>query len=156
MLLDELVKISKRLSIFTSLGVMLAVLLMVGWASFDFRSELRRTDYSGEVSFWKGLGEELGKEAVVAGIFEDYGFRPAYWGWMNVTPWQRSGDIDLRELAGQELDGEQNIGEMLKGLDYFIVADFNELEIQPQLAAYLEENASRKIETIYATVYRLP
>ncbi len=156
LLLDELMASSRRPPLFTSMGVIIALFLLISWSSFDFRSNLRRMDYSGEVSFWKGLGKELGREALVAGLFEDYGFRPAYWGWMTVVPWQRSGDINLRELAGQEWDVEQNIGEMLWDKDFFIVADFNELEKQPQLAAYLEENAYREMETSYATVYRLP
>jgi len=156
LLIEKLAAASGKPTFFTISVLILALLIMAGWASIDFRSKLRRSDYSEEVNFWKELGEELGRDAEVAGLFENYGYRPSYWGWMDVMPWQHSEDIGLRELAGQDVETAQNIGGTLQGVDFFIVSDFNEFEKQPQLKSYLEENTTMYLESGYAVVYRLP
>jgi hypothetical protein len=70
----------------------------------------------------------------------DYGYRLAYWGWLTVEPWLQTTDINVRELAGAEIDLQQELDRRLEESDFFVVTQFGEYNNQPMLKNYLEEN----------------
>lgn len=71
---------------------------------------------------------------------QDYGFRLSYWGWVNTTHWMSSYDFEYRELAGNVVDREALFGETIKGMDYFLITAFGELEKQPYVKDTLVNN----------------
>jgi len=101
---------------------------------------LSRHDFQEEIDNWQFIGDKLGHEVRVIGIFDDYGYRLAYWGWTHVSSWTTSGDAFLRELAGLEVDLDSRFKERTEGYDYFIVSNLEEFERQEKLEQYFEEH----------------
>ena len=140
--------ISKILLIFS-------LLFLLSWNVWEIRSILKREDYQKEVDYWTNLGERLGHESRVIGLFQDYGYRLAYWGWMNVTPWRTTDDIYLREISGRDVTAVEEEQLKLKSFDYFIIADREELQNQPELLIYLQYNHLLMEENDLALVFKL-
>lgn len=136
-LVRAFLKASRLPKFATNVLVILSLLFLAAWNGWEIRSDFRRADYRAEVALWSELGDQLGHESRVIGLFPNYGYRLAYWGWMNVTSWSTSGDMFLRSLSGQEVESVETLGRELGAYDYFIVADMQELERQPELLAYL-------------------
>jgi hypothetical protein len=67
----------------------------------------------------------------VVGLTQDYGYRLAYWGMQGSTAWPTSADINLRYLAGQDLDLTEMLAEDVAGKQYFLVTMFGEFDSQP-------------------------
>jgi hypothetical protein len=120
--------------------IVLFLLSFMALKAWDVRVTLKRTDYRSEPAFWENLGEELGRETRVTGLMSDYGYRLKYWGWLAVDPWLGTADIDVRELAGAEIDLQQELERRLGQNDYFVVTQFGEYNNQPLLREYLESN----------------
>ena len=106
--------------------------------TWDARVALKKVDYHNETRFWEKLGERLGHDSKATGLMSDYGYRLAYWGWMDVTPWLQTSDINLRELAGQEVDLDEAFQSAVSGNDYFVVTLMSEFENQPELKQALD------------------
>ncbi len=120
-------------------GIVLFTLVVNAW---DIRVDLKRMDYKEEVKFWETLGKKLSGASVI-GLTQDYGYRLAYWGWVNSTNWMYGGDFAYRELAGQEFNDIQELfEERIAGKDYFVVTMFNELDSQPLVKDLLYKNFS--------------
>lgn len=122
------------------IGVTLFAMTIKAW---DVRVALKRMDYRSEVVFWQKLGERLGAGASAIGLTQDYGYRLAYWGWVNARNWMYAADFSYRELAGQTFDSsgiEEMFYETIEGKDYFVVTVFDELERQPVLKRLLYDN----------------
>jgi hypothetical protein len=117
------------------LAVVLGVVVLKAW---DVRVTLKRDDYRQEISFWKKLGDKLGPGADVIGLTHDYGYRLAYWGWVNSDSWMTSGDFNYRELAGQTYEFDQLFADKVAAKDYFVITLFGELDHQPALKKTLE------------------
>jgi 4-amino-4-deoxy-L-arabinose transferase-like glycosyltransferase len=111
-------------------------LVVMGGSLFtlwNLRNEMKRDDYRDQPALWKRLGREFnyGIPAVV-GLFDDYGVRLMYWGMTMPAVWESSGDVYMRELAGQQ-QAQKDILTRLAGKRFFIVTDFEELDNQPDL-----------------------
>ena len=115
-------------------ALLIFFMLIKAW---DTRVTLKRMDYRDETGFWQDLGAEIGSDKKVTGLLADYGYRLSYWGWMNVSPWMQTSDINLRELAGEKVDYQAALQDTLAGHDFFIVTQMDELARQEQLEAYL-------------------
>ncbi|MCC6146510.1 MAG: glycosyltransferase family 39 protein [Anaerolineaceae bacterium] len=124
----------RRLYVPVVCGVLLFAVLVSAW---DVRVTLKREDWRGEPAFWSELGQKIGRDAPAVGLVEDYGYRLAYWGWVDVQPWQTSGDINLGTLAGKEYDFARTFEEQTAGKTYFIVTNMHELAGQPELESKL-------------------
>ncbi len=120
-----------------AIGLLLFFVTIKAW---DVRVTLKRDDYRAETVFWQKLGDELGNGASVVGLLHDYGYRLAYWGWIQPTNWMTSGDFNFRELGGRSFDMEQLFEEQTAGRDYFVVTLFSDWERQPKLQSLLERN----------------
>ena len=123
--------------------------------AWDARVTLKKTDYRNEIRFWEKLGDQLGHASHVEGLLTDYGYRLAYWGWMDVSPWMDTADINLRELAGNDVDLTAAFQEAVKGKDYFVITQMDELARQPELKQALDENFSLIEDTDEVIIYDL-
>lgn len=123
-----------RLSIGAFALVLTAFMVLKAW---DSRVTFKKVDYHNETRFWEKLGDQLGHDNRVIGLLSDYGYRLAYWGWMDVTPWLQTSDINLRELAGQQVDLDASFQSAVEGHDYFVVTSMGEFDKQPNLKAAL-------------------
>lgn len=110
--------------------VLSAFMVLKTW---DSRVAFKKVDYHNETRFWEKLGERLGHDSKVTGLMADYGYRLAYWGWVDVSPWLQTSDINLRELAGQDVDMDAAFESAVAGNDYFVVTSMDEFERQPDL-----------------------
>ncbi len=124
-----------------SLGAI--ALVLVGFMvlkAWDSRVTFKKVDYHNETRFWEKLGERLGHDARVTGLLTDYGYRLAYWGWLEVDPWLQTSDINLRALAGSPVDLAAAFQSAVQDRDYFVVTLMNDYANQPELQQAL--NAS--------------
>lgn len=142
----------KTFSLIVLTSLILVFMLLKAW---EIRVTLKRADYRSEPAFWKNLGEELGRDARVTGLMTDYGYRLAYWGWLTVEPWLQNTDINIRELAGAEVNLQQELARLLGENDYFVVTQMSEYENQPLLKEYLENNHSKIIDRENVFVFDL-
>ncbi|MCE1253926.1 MAG: glycosyltransferase family 39 protein [Anaerolineae bacterium] len=122
-------------------GIVFLSLVVIGGSLFSLwsvRTEMKRSDYRAQPDLWRRLGREFdyGNKPVV-GLFNDYGVGLMYWGYTMPAVWESTGDIKMRELAGQQ-QVQDDIYYKLEGKYYFIVTDFAELDNQPELKNVLE------------------
>jgi len=154
-LLGKIFKVSERHRTVTRIIFALSALLFIGFNLWEVRSMLSRDDYSDEIVAWEQAGEYIGREARVIGVFEDYGYRLAYWGWNYVASWTTSGDVNLRELAGQEIDLQEQFDDRIANYDFFVVGDRDEFERQEFLKDYFETNFLKAHEIGDILIYDL-
>src|SRR3972149_3273689 len=62
------------------LSILLMVLVVTAWRAHE---RLHQIDYRTEVAPYKNIGEKIGRKFKVVALTEDYGYRLAYWGWLN-------------------------------------------------------------------------
>lgn len=147
--------VEKERKIFGQLVMAVFILGFMMLKAWDVRVTLKRTDYLSEPVFWENLGAELGQDARVTGLMADYGYRLAYWGWMTVEPWLGIADINVRELAGAELDLQAELDRRLGENDFFVVTQFGEYNNQPLLKEHLEGNYPKIIDRQDVVVFDL-
>ncbi len=113
--------------------VMLILWLVAGTAVQSYMSygRLTKADYRHEVAFWQEIGDILGHESNVIGLTQDYGYRLAYWGWQSNSAWYTTADMEVRYLAGQEMDIPALFADDIEGKEYFVVTSFGEFDSQP-------------------------
>jgi hypothetical protein len=123
----------------TAVLVGLLVLFAAGMSAWNARTALKRADYRAEPAFWAGLADQMGMDAGVVGITSDYGARMVYYGWVNPANWLTSAEFDLRRSAGQSFDLPALFADLTRGKQFFLVTMPEELDLQPELKALLEE-----------------
>lgn len=111
-------------------GIVFCGLAVQVWYSKD---ALTRNDYRNEEAFWAEIGNKLGHTASVIGLTQDYGYRLAYWGYQGSSAWYTSGDINVRYMAGLDVDLLAKFQEDTTGKQYFLVTMFGEFENQPAI-----------------------
>jgi hypothetical protein len=119
--------------------VFITLLVMSGslFSLWSLRNEMKRNDYRDQPALWKRLGREMNYGLpAVAGLFDDYGVQLMYWGYTMPAVWESSGDVYIRELAGQQ-QTQKDILTWMAGKRFFIVTDFTELDNQPGLKKVL-------------------
>ena len=139
-ILGKIFNVSERNHTITRIIFSIAALVFIGFYSWEIRSALSRDDYTEEIAAWKQAGEYIGRDARVIGVFQNYGYRLAYWGWTYVDSWTTSGDVTLRELAGQKIDLPVQFEERIADYDFFVVGDRQEYERQSFLKDYFDTN----------------
>jgi hypothetical protein len=121
--------------------VLVSCVLLLGlFASFwDLRAEMKSVDYRPEIQMWQEIGEAT-KGYNLAGLTQDYGSRLAYWGWLPITSWPTSGDLNYhQDLRGAQDDFEKQFEQLALKKDLFLVTNFEELERQPLLMEKLTQ-----------------
>jgi len=119
-----------------ALGITVVTLIHIWYARVD----LAKADYRPEVNFWWQLGEVLGHVNPSTGLTQDYGYRLAFWGWQDISSWYYTDDINLRELAGKEIDLNQRFESQIQGKCYFVVTQFSAFNNQREIQQILAEN----------------
>jgi hypothetical protein len=122
--------------------ILLSAMVLWGTAvkSWDVIVTLKRDNYRVEERFWEKLSQQLPENAKVVGLLHDYGFRLAYWGWIEPQVWMSSADFNLREMTGQKIDMQNEFQEKLAGEDFFVVTLMTDYQSQPALKSFLEKN----------------
>jgi 4-amino-4-deoxy-L-arabinose transferase-like glycosyltransferase len=110
------------------------------FAAYQARAELRRVDYRAEPAIWQGLGERMAYESwKVIGLFPDYGARMMYWSLITPAIWLPT--VDQKEGDASNLKKWQDeFYRLTEGKVYFVVADLEEFDRQPELKKMLEGN----------------
>lgn len=122
--------------------ILISAIVVAGCAFslWQARAELKRMDYRQEPQRWRSLAEKMGwMEAAPIGLFNDYGARLLYWGYIVPEAYPSRGDLKLSQLAGRTPSSE-DIASRIAGKNYFIVTDFDEFEHQPELRQFLYDN----------------
>ena len=120
-------------------GVAMIVASAVLFQTWNVRIELARKSYQSDAREWSRFQTIIPPDRMVVALVQAYGYPLEYYGWVDAELWSTTGDINLRELAGKSQDEiEQKRWEQLKGMDLFLVTNFNEFNRQPELKEYLE------------------
>lgn len=154
-LLGKIFKVSERHRTITRVIFAIAALVFIGFYSWQIRSTLSRDDFTQEIADWEKAGEYIGRDARVIGVFPNYGYRLAYYGWTYVSSWTTSGDVALRQLAGQKIDLPSQFEKRIADYDFFVVADQQEYERQGFLKEYFETNFLKAYEIGDIVIYDL-
>ncbi|HEY9075637.1 MAG TPA: glycosyltransferase family 39 protein [Anaerolineaceae bacterium] len=124
-------------------GRVLSAAALIGITLFTLyttRSTLRRTDFRPEPPLWRALAAKMEYDSAnVIGLFDDYGYRLMYWGYMMPANWSTTGDEQMRILAGQTLT-PQDFQTITGSKRFFVVQNLKELENQPILRNTLYNN----------------
>jgi 4-amino-4-deoxy-L-arabinose transferase-like glycosyltransferase len=120
--------------------VAVILILLFGLFSvlWNIRGILKSVDYRPEAKMWEQIGADLGSQARVVALTQDYGSRLVYWGWLDPVVWPLSGDILYHSgLRGARQDFEKRFSDLALKRDFFLVTLPVELQLQPLLAERL-------------------
>jgi hypothetical protein len=114
--------------------ILVYAMLAVVW---DVRDEMKAVDYRPQAAMWAEIGEKVNHQKDVVALTQDYGSRLQYWGFTTAETWYTSGDEYYLEVRGGKYSFDKLFNEVMKRRDYFLVTDFDELKLQPELKAAL-------------------
>jgi len=114
----------------------------IAFPSWLGRSALFAKNYRNEPAAWRKMGEELPRDGGIIALTHDYGWRLQYWGYTPVSLWPYNADYALQLARGGNLSNDLRLEfkERTSGFDYFLITDFGELNVQPQLKSILEND----------------
>ncbi len=116
--------------------MMLFVVVMTFW---QVRIQMLSVDYRPQAEYWASIGDALGHTPSNIALTQDYGYPLVYWGWQRATIWP--------EYRGERAsDIESRVKSWTKGMVYFLVTDFDELKLQPELGDYLNAHYPIHVE----------
>jgi 4-amino-4-deoxy-L-arabinose transferase-like glycosyltransferase len=116
-------------------GILMFGVAMQMWGS---RNTMAVANYRDDIAYYQDLGKLIGHEKKIIEVSGDYGYRLAYWGWVNGAYWPSTMDTDLRSLAGQIAPTfSSEFSRLTAGMDEFVITSLGELDKQPQLRDYL-------------------
>jgi 4-amino-4-deoxy-L-arabinose transferase-like glycosyltransferase len=116
-------------------GILMFGVAMQMWGS---RNTMAVANYRDDIAYYQDLGKLIGHEKKIVEVSGDYGYRLAYWGWVNGAYWPSTMDTDLRTLAGQTAPTfSSEFSRLTAGMDEFVITSLGELDKQPQLRDYL-------------------
>lgn len=123
-------------------GIVLAILVFASALSLlKARADLLSSDYRYEITYWKELGQKIGRNSKVVALTHDYGYRLIYWGYIRPSLWETQGDLYVANLSGQEqAPFAQEFEEKTRGYNYFLVTLINDFNSQTQLHDTLYAN----------------
>ena len=123
----------------------LAVIVVTGllaagslWAIYQARNILKKADYRGQPELWAGLAQQMGGDSsTVIGLFDDYGGKLQYYGYLLPTMWASTGDLNLRGITDPG-DIRETFLQAAAGKKYFVITDFDDFDKQAELKTLLE------------------
>lgn len=133
-------------------AVVLVGLAVPAWYS---RDQIVGSNYRNEPSYWAEIGDVLRHSQGVVALTQDYGYRLAYWGWQGSTAWFTSADINVRYLAGENVDLLQQFAQDTAGKKYFLVTMFSEFDNQPVIKDLLNSHYPIFTQTDEYLIYDL-
>jgi 4-amino-4-deoxy-L-arabinose transferase-like glycosyltransferase len=115
--------------------IRLMLLFIVVMTFWQVRVQMVSVDYRPQEEYWASIGDALGHSPSNIALTQDYGYQLVYWGWQRATIWP--------EYRGEKTgDFESRFNSWTKGMIYFLVTDFDELKLQPELGDYLYSHYS--------------
>ena len=99
-------------------------LLMLGGLGLTQYLDLRTNDYRAQAAFWVKVGDAMKHQPGVIAITSDYGDPLKYYGWQNSDSWPFAADIK---------NFKHTFVELTAGKSYFLVTDFDQFNLQPDL-----------------------
>jgi hypothetical protein len=110
------------------------VILIYGISStaWAVRDQMKSVDYRPQAAMWNEIGDLIRDDNTIA-LTQDYGSRLQYWGWMTASIWPGSGDLYYFDVRGSPRSFDGMFDEKTAKKDFFLVTDFDELKLQPQL-----------------------
>lgn len=117
------------------LAILVYGMFSVVW---DVRDQMKAVDYRPEAAMWAEIGKKLNYESDAIALTDDYGSRLQYFGWTTATAWPTSGDIYASSLRGKNFNFAREFPKRVRSNSFFLVTDFQELKLQPELEALLE------------------
>ena len=124
---------SRLMRIFIRL-MLLFVVVMTFW---QVHIQLVSVDYRPQEEYWASVGDAVGHMPSVVALSQDYGYPLVYWGWQRATMWpEYRGGI----FGGNSAGFEKRFKTLTKDQIYFLVTDFDDLNLQPELEEYLYAN----------------
>lgn len=127
-----------RLAESTSAGWMrsaVIVVLLYGLCAvvWDVRNEMKAVDYRPQAALWAEIGGKLDHQKNAVALTQDYGSRLEYWGWTTADIWPTSGDLYYSDIRGGQYSFVELFDKAIRRKEYFLVTDFDELKLQPEL-----------------------
>jgi hypothetical protein len=104
---------------------------------WSVRDEMKAVDYRPQAAMWAEIGEKVDHKKNVVGLTQNYGSRLQYWGLTTAENWYTSGDQYYADLRSGKVVFDKAFDEVMQHRDYFLVTDFEELKLQPELKARL-------------------
>ncbi len=127
--------------------IVAAVAMLVGvaypvWVAY---TGLIGVNYATEAAAWRKMGEELPQDGQIIALTHDYGYRISYFGWRQVHIWPTTDELDMlaqraTSSGSEAVNFEQVFLKRTRGIDYFLVTRFDQLEAQSVLKTYLYEH----------------
>ena len=121
-------------------GIFIILLFGIFSTVWNVRNEMKAVDYRPQVEYWAEIRGELGPNASVVALTEDYGNRLAYWGWHKAAIWPSWGDLYQADARGNQRDIDRLFNEMASQKELFLVTDLEDFskqtDLQEKLAAY--------------------
>ncbi len=122
-------------------GIVVVFLLGIAIRGWGARLDLVQKDFRGNPGYWADIAKIVGVEHPVVALSQDYGYRLAYYGWLDVTDWPDSKMLTYRDLrGGRQKNAREWFDELTKDKDYFIVTRLKELSRQQDLKKLLSDN----------------
>ena len=119
-------------------GVVILALAYSGWNS---RVSLVAEDYRQEPPGWQAIARELPTDGRIIAIAHDYGHRLRYYGWVSISRWPTSAELNLNVRRGSDPEVFASMfTQMTEGYDYFLITLHHELDTQPLLSQMLFDN----------------
>jgi 4-amino-4-deoxy-L-arabinose transferase-like glycosyltransferase len=138
LLVRQIAQQKSQLSSIVFSGILLFGVTMKMW---EARNSMVSNQYRHEVAYWQELGQRIGYDKNIIELSGDYGYRLAYFGWVDGSIWSNNADDALRVLAGQSLpDFATTFTEKISGMDLFVITSPIEWENQPELREVLTAN----------------
>jgi hypothetical protein len=115
-------------------AILIYGLFSVVW---DVRNQMKSVDYRPQAALWAEIGGKLDHQTTAVALTQDYGSRLEYWGWTTASIWPSLGDLYYAEVRGDQHSFNKILDEMTRKKDFFLVTDFDELKLQPELQKHL-------------------
>jgi 4-amino-4-deoxy-L-arabinose transferase-like glycosyltransferase len=146
-----------RNSKWTRIGIVLVLFSGVFLTGWDTHLALHTTNYRDQPGFWTSMGDLLRHSQSVIALSEDYGYRLAYWGWINPRVWPSYGDlVDIHKADVSEEEFKNLFNSYTAGMDYFLITRFEELPYQPKLENHLWSDCELQDQGPGYAVFHLP
>jgi hypothetical protein len=117
--------------------IRLMLLFIVVMTFWQVRVQMLSVDYRPQEEYWASVGDAVGHMPSVVALSQDYGYPLVYWGWQRATIWpEYRGGV----FSGNTSGIEKRFNILTKDQIYFLVTDFDELSLQPELEEYLYTN----------------
>jgi hypothetical protein len=117
----------------TRIAVYVILLFGLFSVTWDVRNQMKAVDYRSQAAMWAEIGEQIGEDASVIALTENYGSRLEYWGWKGSVAWPYVGDAGYVNVRGGVLTFDDLFDRRASKMTYFLVTDFDEFDRQPEL-----------------------